>query len=165
MTTLIQLSVINLVPILHLCVENMQHTHYSINLAKCAGHKIQDRSHKPTRMHSSRMHTARGSSRPRGGLPQCMLGYTPPWGVGLETPHPQEICCKACWDHTCNACWDTSPPDLQGMLGYYPPPTGDLPARHAGIPLAMHAGIPTPPVNRITNTCKNITLPQLRCGR
>ena len=23
----------------------------------------------------------------------------------------------------------------------------------------------TPPVNRITHTCKNITLPQLRCGR
>ena len=37
-------------------------------------------------MHSSRMRTARGSSRPRGGLPQCMLGYTTPPGVGLETP-------------------------------------------------------------------------------
>ena len=32
-----------------------------------------------TRMHSSRMHTARSSSRLLGGcLPQCMLGYTPP---------------------------------------------------------------------------------------
>ena len=30
----------------------------------------------------------------------------------------------------------------------------------------MHAGtLPAPPVNRITDTCKNITLPQLRCGR
>ena len=31
------------------------------------------------------------------------------------------------------------------------------PARHAGMP-------PLSPVNRITDTCKNITLPQLRCG-
>ena len=53
-----------------------------------------------TRMHSSRMRTARSSSR-REGLPQCMLGYTPwewacrpprvrAWkpspGVGLEPP-------------------------------------------------------------------------------
>ena len=27
---------------------------------------------------------------------------------------------------------------------------------------ARHAGIPPPPVNRITDTCKNITFPQLR---
>ena len=32
-------------------------------------------------------------------------------------------------------------------------------ARHAGIPPAMHAGI-APPMNRMTNRCKNITLPQ-----
>ena len=38
-----------------------------------------------TRMHSSRMRTARSPSRQvGGGLPQCMLRYTPP-GVGLET--------------------------------------------------------------------------------
>ena len=42
-------------------------------------------------MHSSRMHTTHSSSCP-GGLPQCMLGYTPPGcgpgdppDVGLET--------------------------------------------------------------------------------
>ena len=49
---------------------------------------------------------------------------TPP---GADTPlqsrHPLETCCKACWDTTCNACWDTHPP-----------------------------------VNRMTDTCKNITL-------
>ena len=52
-------------------------------------------------MHSSRMRTARSSSRLwREGLPQCMLGYTrlgldtpltldhPP-GVGLDTPPVQ----------------------------------------------------------------------------
>ena len=52
-----------------------------------------------TRMHSSRMRTARGISRPRGGLPQYMLEYTTPPGVGLETPLA-----------TCKACWDTTPP-------------------------------------------------------
>ena len=50
-----------------------------------------------TRMHSSIMRTARSSSSPLGGgggLPQCMLGYTPwawtppPLGVGLETSRP-----------------------------------------------------------------------------
>ena len=57
------------------------------------------------------------------------------------------------------------------------PPAADPPARHAGIPPAMHAGIAppckacwdttcnacwdsTPPVNRMTSRCKNITLPQ-----
>ena len=35
-------------------------------------------------------------------------------------------------------------------------------ARHAGIPPAMLAGIPPtpPPMNRMTDRCKNITLPQ-----
>ena len=44
------------------------------------------------------------------------------------------------------------------------PPLWIPTARHAGIPPVMHAGIP-PPVNRITDTSKNITLPQLRCGQ
>ena len=41
-----------------------------------------------TRMHSSRMRTARNSSRllgDEGCPPQCMLGYTPTGG-GLDTP-------------------------------------------------------------------------------
>ena len=41
-----------------------------------------------TKMHSSRMRTTRSSSWGRG-LPQCMLGYPSPLGVGLETPLPQ----------------------------------------------------------------------------
>ena len=57
-----------------------------------------------SRIHSSRMHTARSSSRP-GGLHQ-----QPP---GAEAPRRKD----------------------------------------------------PPPVNRITDTCENITLPQLRCGR
>ena len=46
------------------------------------------------------------------------------------------------------------------------PPPWRPAARHAGIPPAMHAGIAPPtPVNRITDACENIALPQLRCGR
>ena len=75
--------------------------------------------------------------------PGCGPGDPPP-GVGLETPLET---CKACWDTTCKACWDTPRRPA---------------ARHAVIPPAMHAGIPTPPpfVNRMTDRCKNITLPQ-----
>ena len=86
-----------------------------------------------TRMHSSRMRTARSSSRdggevstsPRAGTPPPTRSpSTSPLGVGLETGKacwdttPMETCCKACWDTTCNACWDsttTHPP---------PPPCG-----------------------------------------
>ena len=125
-------------------------------------------------MHSSRMCTAHSSSRLLGGLPQCMLGYPPAWawrspqvwacrppwvwapqarslnfplGFGPET-------CRECWDttypplETCKACWDTTYPplgDLQGMLGY-----------HLQCMLGYHPS----PVNRMTDRCKNITLPQ-----
>ena len=73
-----------------------------------------------TRMHSSRMRTARSSGR-----------------RGVSTRPPR------------------SRPPLPGSR---PPPRA---ARHAGIPPAMHVGIPPPPpVNRMTNRCKNITLAQ-----
>ena len=84
-----------------------------------------------TRMHSSRMRTAHGSSHPRGegGLPQCMLGYTTPPrcgpgdppGVDLETPHPrcgpgdpppgrtlQLASWVWAWRPPCKAYWDTT---------------------------------------------------------
>ena len=48
------------------------------------------------------------------GLPQCMLGYTPP-GVGLETPPFRPL-------KLLTGC---GPGNLQGMLGYTPLP-GDL---------------------------------------
>ena len=39
-------------------------------------------------MHSSRMRTVRSSGRLlEGGLPQCMLAYTP-LGMGLDIPQP-----------------------------------------------------------------------------
>ena len=48
-----------------------------------------DKQQLTTRMHSSRMCTVRSSSRLLGEcLPQCMLGYTPPLGLGLDTPSP-----------------------------------------------------------------------------
>ena len=41
-----------------------------------------------------------------------------------------------------------------------------LPGRGVSLPgVSQHALRQPPPVNRITHTCKNITLPQLRCGR
>ena len=100
------------------------------------------------------MRTTRSSSRPWG---VCLSAFwdTPPvwvwrppspqvWAWRPPWPDPQLTpwCgpgdpppCKAYWDTTCKACWDTTP---------------WIPARHAGIPLAMHAGIPS----------ENITLPQ-----
>ena len=76
--------------------------------------------------------------------PGCGPGDTPP-GVGLETP-PQVWA----WRHP-SVGLKTQPGDLlQGMLGYH---------------LQCMLGYPNPPVNRITDTCKNITLPKLRCGR
>ena len=72
---------------------------------------------------------------------------TSPLGVGLETP-PSQI--------PLNFPLGCGPGNLQGMLGYHSPwrPA----ARHAGIPPAMHAGL-APPLNRMTDRCKNITLP------
>ena len=80
-----------------------------------------------------------GSSHPHGGGGVCLSACwdTPPWcwpgdapGVGLETPQV--------W-----AWW---------------PPTRPV-TKHAGIPPAMHAGISPPPVDKMTDRCKNITLP------
>ena len=63
------------------------------------------------------------------------VGLETPLGVGLETPQARLL----------NFPLGCGPGDLQGMLGY-----------HLQCMLGYH-----PPVNRITNMCKNITLPQL----
>ena len=84
-----------------------------------------------TRMHSRRLRTARSSSHP-GGLHQA-----PPWEQTppeKQTPWEQTPC-KACWDTTCHECWDSTPP-------------------------CNACWDSTPPVKRMTNRCKNITLPQ-----
>ena len=134
-----------------------------------------------TRMHSSRIRTARSSSC-HEGLPQCMLGYTP-LVVGLETPQvwawrppiqtPQLPPWVWAWRPPTLARPLNIPPEygsgnIQGMLGYHhPPPPGDLLQGMLGYHLQCMLGYhPAPPsMNRITDTCKNITLPQLRCGR
>ena len=85
------------------------------------------------------------------------VGLETPHGVGLETPPARPL-------NFPPGCGPGDPLGdlLQGMLGYHP--SGDLLQGMliAGIPPAMHAGIPppAPPVNRMTDRCKNITLPQ-----
>ena len=83
--------------------------------------KLVKNAHNSTRLHSSRMHTARSL-----------------------TVSPSMLC-----------------------SGGVPGPGGDAWSRGVsgqggGIQACTEAD---PPVNRITHTCKNITLPQLRCGR
>ena len=97
-----------------------------------------------SRMHSSRMHTARSSSHLLGGVYLGACWDTPPLGVGLETPSPS-VDLETPWV----GAWrplqpdpSTSPPGcgsgdphlarplnlplwcgpgyLQGMLGYHP---------------------------------------------
>ena len=123
-------------------------------------------------MHSSRMRTARGSSRPRGGVylsacwdtppPRCWPGDPP--GVGLETPL---------------GCGPGDPPPNQ--TPQLPPWVWAWrlphwrPARHAGIPspdqetccktcwdTTCNACWDTPPrwTEFLTHTSENITLPQ-----
>ena len=113
-----------------------------------------------------------------------MLGYTPQ-GVGMETPwvwawrHPLSVGLEDTpswvWAWRPPQVWAWRPPLARPLS--FPPRCGpgDPPhARHAGIPPARHAGIPPPgylqcmlryhpppiPVNRMTDRCKNITLPQ-----
>ena len=118
-----------------------------------------------TRMHSSRINTACSSSHGGGGLPQCMLGYTP-LGVGLET--------APVWAWRPPGCGSGKPPgqtpQLPPWVWAWRPPWPDpstsplgvgletplarplnspwvwawKPARHAGMPPAMHAGILPP---------------------
>ena len=88
-----------------------------------------------TRMHSSRMRTARSSSRLLGGgcLPQCMLGYPWVWTWRLETA-PQDVAQRP------PQVWAWRPPQVWAWTPPMPDPSnsclgvGWRPARHAGIP-------------------------------
>ena len=51
---------------------------------------------------------------------------------------------------------------LRGVGGLVSAPGGGVSAPGGGIPACTEAD--PPPVNRITDACENITLPQLRCG-
>ena len=108
-----------------------------------------------TRFHSSRIHTAGSLTVSPSML--CSMGV-PAWSQGLPT-----------WSGGC----------LPGPGGGVPawsqggPGPRRLHAWSQGVPglggvVSHHALRQTPlptPVNRITNDCENITLPQLRCGR
>ena len=109
-----------------------------------------------TRMHSSRMRTARAlTDRIRVG------GH-----VGHACPLPCTPRCHACPPaHTCHP------------LPCTPTPCHTRPPTHANChtcPLAMHAPpathappahMPPPSVNRMTDRCKTITLANFVCGR
>ena len=115
---------------------------------------------------------------PLGGGPGDPLARSPSTSslvVGLEMP-PDQIPLN--FPLGCgpgdppNQIPSTSPPgcgsgNLQGMLGCHPPIPPPPPQR----PAARHAGIqtnppnpppPPSPMNRIKDSCKNITFPQLR---
>ena len=117
-----------------------------------------------TRMHSSRMRAGHsltvcrsllpgGVSAPRGWvcswggclLPRgvcsqggvCSWGVSAPWGCVC----PRGVCSRGCM-----------------LLGVSAP--GGV-----GAVVSQHALRQTPPMDRITDSCKNITLAQLHCGR
>ena len=109
-----------------------------------------------------------------------------PLGVGLETTWVWAWRPPRVWAWRPPQVWPGDPPgcgpgDPPGQTPQLPPGCGPgdtpgqtpqlppwvwawRPARHAGIPPAMHAGIP-PPVDRMTDTCKNITFANFVCGR
>ena len=129
-----------------------------------------------TRIHSSRMHNA---YRPRidrlgGGVhPRRNFGkkdlekkWKKIWKKKhLETPHKLETPPLKNW----------RPPKIKDtpQNWRHPPKIGDIPPEKLETPkkletppLGTRPPPPPPsPVNRITDTCKNITLAQLRCGR
>ena len=75
--------------------------------------------------------------------PSWVWAWRPPWVWAWSPP--------GCGPGNLQDMLDTTPQDpLQGMLGYH---------------LQCMLGYHPLPVKRITDTCKNITLPQLRCGR
>ena len=92
----------------------------------------------PWRPPSPRVWTWRPSS------PGVDLETLPPPGCGPGDPLARPL-------NFPSGCWPGDPPWR--------------PARHVVIPPARHAGIPTPPVNRMTDTCKNITFANFVCGR
>ena len=127
-----------------------------------------------TRMHSSRMHTARSSSH-RGGSPSWVvyLGGLPgggsPWrGVSLAGGLPGGEVSVPGGLPGGGSPWWGSPwwgPPWQGVSLVGGLPGGGLPGGGKGSPwqgvsLAGGVSLADPPVNRMTDACENITLPQ-----
>ena len=104
-----------------------------------------------TRIHSSRMRTARSSSHPGGVSTSHPLRSRHPLSRARHlrdqaTPHNQ----VPSWDQ---ALPKQAPPSRHPRAGT---PQDQAPPR------TRHPPGPDPPVNRISDTCKNITFPQLR---
>ena len=99
-----------------------------------------------TRMHSSRMRTARSSSQVfssvHAGIHPLGVGLETPLGVGLEIPPGVSLETRP--GQTPQFPPGCGPGNLQGLLGY-----------HLQCMLGYHT-----PMNRMTDRCKNITLPQ-----
>ena len=90
-------------------------------------------------------HTPGSRSPPEQAAPQARSPSTSPLGVDLEKPPPPR-------PDPLNFPPGGGPGNLQGMLGYSSPET-----------CCKACWDTTPPsVNRITDSCKNITFPQLR---
>ena len=101
-----------------------------------------------TRMHSNRMHNVRCSGH---RMPACTRQGASAWGVSVQWGgvSAQGRLPRGCLPRGVSA---------GGCL-----PRGCL-ARGCLLRVFCHTH-PLPPVNRMTDTCENITLPQLRCGR
>ena len=118
---------------------------------------------KKTRMHSSRMLTVCSSSCVLGGghLPQCMLGYTPPTRPGPPAPGPGDTLARPL-----NLSSGYGPGETPGQTPQHPPwvwawrPSSQTPQ-----PPPPWVWATRPPVNKMTDTCKNITYANFVCGR
>ena len=137
-------------------------------------------------MHSSRMRTSRSSSQRGGGLPQCMLGYTPP-DVGMAPTLGVDQRPPGCGPGTSPPwVWAGRTPPQVWAWRHPPSQTPQLPlwvwackpARHAGIhapPRDLLQGMLRyhlqcmlgyhPPMDKMTDMCKNITFANFVCGR
>ena len=102
-------------------------------------------------MHSSRMRTARSSSRLlEGGVCLSACWDTHPLGVGLETPRPDLSTSPWVW------AWRPPQPDpsTSPWVWAWRPPTHQTPRPPPWVWVwrpARHTGIPAPPVNRMTS--------------
>ena len=126
------------------------------------------KNYKTTRMHSSRMRTVRCSSRLSGGVSAQGEGCLPSggvclekggvcpggvslWGVCLGGGQPGEVSAQ-----------EVSTQGVVCLGGCLPGGVckGGLPNGEC-----LLGGVCQPPLDRMTDMCKNITLPQLRSGR
>ena len=131
-------------------------------------------------MHFSRMRTARSFTvsrhipcmppwQPHTPPPATMHAPQQPCMPPPVTTHtPQQSCMPPATTHAprqpCMSQQPRTPPGNHSC----PPATMHAPCNHAHPPATTHAPqqpCMAPLVDRITDACENITLPQLRCGR